>query len=443
MTQPTKPVELAGIGIGPFNLSLAALADGVPGLATAFFERNVSFAWHPGLCFSDSILQTSPLKDLVTPVCPTNPWSFLNYLVEKGRFFDFMSARFETVSRLEFSAYMAWAAEGLASAHFDAAVDDVDFVDGLFRLRVAGRPDCWARALAIGTGRVPLIPAGVAQGPECFHASRYLEIRPAIAGRRVAVIGGGQSGAEVVLNLLQQEGAAAPASIAWVSRRDGFWTLQEGGLVDQFFTPGYLAAYREMPLEVQARALASQKFASDGLTASTADELYRLLYRRRYLEGRDDVALYPGRELSHVRPSGRGQAVVSTSAEGTREVLEVDVVVLATGYRAATPNCLEPLARRLAQEPDGALALGESYRTLWDGPASNPIYGLNHGRRSYGVIDPQLSMAAWRSAVILNDVCGRQVFRLAEPEDGGLVTWRGNEAGQGADVRLRSGVTVS
>lgn len=95
---------------------------------------------------------------------------------------------------------------------------------------------------------MPLIPPGVATGPDCFHASRYLEVRPRVAGRRVCVIGGGQSGAEVVLNLLQQEGASAPASIVWISRRDGFWTLQEGGLVDQFFTPGYLSAYREMPL---------------------------------------------------------------------------------------------------------------------------------------------------------------------------------------------------
>ncbi|MAU94822.1 MAG: hypothetical protein CMP81_02875 [Fulvimarina sp.] len=172
--------------------------------------------------------------------------------------------------------------------------EDARQADGRFRLKFADRPDCTARSLAIGTGRVPLIPPGVATGPDCFHASRYLEVRPRVAGRRVCVIGGGQSGAEVVLNLLQQEGASAPASIVWISRRDGFWTLQEGGLVDQFFTPGYLSAYREMPLEVQARALASQKFASDGLTPATADEIYRHLYRRRHLEGRSDVTLIPG-----------------------------------------------------------------------------------------------------------------------------------------------------
>lgn len=441
MSHQDTIVDLAGIGIGPFNLSLAALADGVPGLATAFFERRASFAWHPGLCFPDAMLQTSPLKDLVTPVCPTSPWSFLNHLVESGRFFDFMSARFETVSRQEFSAYLGWAADGLASTHFSAPVEDVHYEDGHFRLRFAGRPDCIARSLAIGTGRAPLIPAGVVTGPDCFHASRYLELRPKTAGRRVAVIGGGQSGAEVILNLLQQEGAAAPASISWVSRRDGFWTLQEGGLVDQFFTPGYLAAYREMPLEVQARALASQKFASDGLTPSTADEIYRHLYRRRHLEGRGDVALYPGRDLLHVRPSGCGQMVVSRSAEGKEEAIEADLVVLATGYRASTPACMGGLAKRLAQETDGALALGPNYRVVWDGPDDSPIYGLNQGRRAYGVIDPQLSMAAWRSAVILNDLSGRAIFRLAEADP--LVVWRAAPEAGGKDAGFEQRLTAS
>ncbi|MBP0616398.1 lysine N(6)-hydroxylase/L-ornithine N(5)-oxygenase family protein [Jiella mangrovi] len=441
MRQDTEIVDLAGIGIGPFNLSLAALADGIPAVATAFFERRETFAWHPGLCFPDAMLQTSPLKDLVTPVCPTSPWSFLNHLVEKGRFFDFMSARFETVSRQEFSTYLAWAAEGLSSTHFGASVESVRYEDGYFRLGFDDRPECRARALAIGTGRVPMIPAGVVTGPACFHASRYLEIRPKVAGRRVAVVGGGQSGAEVVLNLLQQDGPSAPASIDWISRRDGFWTLQEGGLVDQFFTPGYLAAYREMPLEVQARALASQKFASDGLTPATADEIYRHLYRRRHLEGRDDVCLHPGRNLLHIRPGGCGQTVVSSNAEGMREALEADVVVLATGYRAAAPSCLAGLGSRLALETDGALALGANYRVVWDGPDDNPIYGLNQGRRTYGVIDPQLSMAAWRSAVILNDLCGRAVFPLAEEDP--LVRWRGDGESDDAGARPLPRLTAS
>lgn len=122
-------------------------------------------------------------------------------------------------------------------------------------------------------------------------------------------------------------------------------------------------------------------------------------------------------------------------------MLEADVVVLATGYRASAPACLDGLSRRLALETDGALALGANYRVVWDGPDDAPIYGLNQGRRSYGVIDPQLSMAAWRSAVVLNDLCERPVFRLAEAEP--MVAWRPASDGTAQEAGRAPRLTAS
>ena len=42
-------LDLAGAGIGPFNLSLAAQLDSIPELSVRFFERRAAFAWHPGM----------------------------------------------------------------------------------------------------------------------------------------------------------------------------------------------------------------------------------------------------------------------------------------------------------------------------------------------------------------------------------------------------------
>lgn len=42
-------VDIAGIGIGPANLSLAALAQPNPGIKSVFFERNSEFQWHAGM----------------------------------------------------------------------------------------------------------------------------------------------------------------------------------------------------------------------------------------------------------------------------------------------------------------------------------------------------------------------------------------------------------
>ena len=91
------PLDLAGIGIGPFNLSLAAQLDAVGDLDARFFDRAPAFDWHPGMMLPDVALQTSFLKDLVTAVNPTSPWSFLAYLVAQKRFYEFLNAEFEAV----------------------------------------------------------------------------------------------------------------------------------------------------------------------------------------------------------------------------------------------------------------------------------------------------------------------------------------------------------
>lgn len=66
-------LDVIGIGIGPFNLSLAALIEPTP-LRALFLEKRDALVWHPGLALPNSRLQVSPLKDCVTLVDPTSPF---------------------------------------------------------------------------------------------------------------------------------------------------------------------------------------------------------------------------------------------------------------------------------------------------------------------------------------------------------------------------------
>ena len=51
--------DLVGIGIGPFNLSIAALCHDSPKLDVAFYDKKPSFCWHPGMLLPNTFLQTS------------------------------------------------------------------------------------------------------------------------------------------------------------------------------------------------------------------------------------------------------------------------------------------------------------------------------------------------------------------------------------------------
>ena len=64
-----------------------------------------------------------------------------------------------------------------------------------------------SRNLVLGTGTTPSVPSWAMPflGETCFHNSEARRRLPALNGARIAVIGGGQSGGEVVEALLNSK----------------------------------------------------------------------------------------------------------------------------------------------------------------------------------------------------------------------------------------------
>lgn len=87
MTQATATAvvhDLIGIGFGPSNIALAialeerARTQGE--LQVLFLDKQADYRWHGNTLVSQSELQISFLKDLVSLRNPTSPYSFVNYL---------------------------------------------------------------------------------------------------------------------------------------------------------------------------------------------------------------------------------------------------------------------------------------------------------------------------------------------------------------------------
>lgn len=99
----------------------------------------------------DCHMQTSFLKDLVSAVEPTNRHSFLNYLVQRKKFYRFLTTEQRTVSREEFADYLCWAAENLTNLSFSQQVQQVSFDDksGLFEV-MTQRDRFWRATSAWG-----------------------------------------------------------------------------------------------------------------------------------------------------------------------------------------------------------------------------------------------------------------------------------------------------
>ncbi|GAA99237.1 uncharacterized protein L969DRAFT_86461 [Mixia osmundae IAM 14324] len=235
-------------------------------IEACFIEGHERYLWHPSMMIQGSIMQISFLKDFVTMRDPTSHYSFLNYLNHNNRLATFINRSTFAPSRREYADYMAWCANevtkpsrrnnkdipsGISVAYgeygagvkaiYSANTDsDIEVLE--VESTVAGSPPGpdeqrvkrRARNLLISPGGSPSYPSSLAHlatsdpstsSERIIHSSQYLSkvegllkiARSSFAARsrdeqtggepkqlRVAVIGGGQSAAEIFLNLHTQ-----------------------------------------------------------------------------------------------------------------------------------------------------------------------------------------------------------------------------------------------
>jgi lysine N6-hydroxylase len=411
--QTNKIIDVAGVGIGPFNLSVAALLEPLRHLEARFFEREKEFQWHPGLMFREANIQVSFLKDLVTTANPTSYYSFLNFLFVTKRLYRFINANYSRVTRVEFNQYLRWVCSMLPNLEFGCPVDSVSF-DGTSLVVDLGNELVRTKNVVLASGLTPKVP-DCARPHLCqtvVPAIRYLKMNLQTAGRRVAVIGGGQTGAEVIYHLLSQE-QNSPSQVYWISRRSNFWPLDETPFTNELFTPNYSNYFYKLPPAEKMVLLAEQKLSSDGIAPGLLEMIYRRLYELDFLNGHGrSYNLYISHELTNMSQAANGWSLtVRDAISDRRETINADIVVLCTGAEYRISPYLEPLSDRLIWE-DGGFRTNEDFSIEWDGPKSLKIYVQNAARHCRGVADPNLSLMAWRSATIINSLAGECVYDI-------------------------------
>ncbi|MFJ7343412.1 lysine N(6)-hydroxylase/L-ornithine N(5)-oxygenase family protein [Streptomyces sp. NPDC101110] len=428
---PDAPRDLVGIGIGPANLSLAALAHPLDGLDTVFYDQNPAFAWHPGLLIDGATIQVPFLADLVSLADPTSPWTFLNHLRSRERLFPFYFAERFHIQRAEYDAYCRWVSENLPGLHFGHQVDavrwnpernlfEVDFtqLDADGEAEALGRTHTRNVVLGIGTEPYvpdPLKPLVEAPGVPVLHAADYLGHRAALlAAEHVTVVGIGQSGAEIFLDLLRHR-PAGREGLHWLGRTEAFTPMEYSKLGLEHFTPDHTRYFHALPESTRDRLVEGQWQLHKGIDTATIAAVHDELYRRTLHGGWPDAVLTPG---VRVRTAGR---VATTKVElhlehgpqDSRSRLTTDAVVLATGYRERPLDRilagLDPYMRRDNRERP---RIDEDHRLVLDPSVTGTVYVQNAETHTHGVGAPDLGLAAWRSAIILNSVTGGEAYAL-------------------------------
>ncbi|MFF5102407.1 lysine N(6)-hydroxylase/L-ornithine N(5)-oxygenase family protein [Streptomyces sp. NPDC000134] len=428
------PRDLVGIGIGPFNLSLAALAHPLHGLDAVFYDQRPAFHWHPGLLIDGARLQVPFLADLVTLADPTSPWSFLGYLRERERLYPFYFAERFHIQRAEYDAYCRWVAENLPALRFGHRVDAVryDPEHALFevdhtRLGPDGQAEAPGRTrtrhLVLGTGTEPHVPDPLkplvdTPGIPVLHAADYLDHRAdLLAAGHVTVIGTGQSGAEVFLDLLRHR-PAGRERLHWLGRTPALAPMEYSKLGLEHFTPDYTRYFHALPEPVRDRLVPAQWQLHKAVDADTLAAIHDELYRRTLHGSWPDTVLTPGVQVrtAHRTAPAKVELHLEHTEQHTRSRLTTDAVVLATGYRERPLDpLLAGLGPHLHRDHHGRPRVDERFRLVLDPrieAAGRHVFVQNTGTHTHGVGTPDLGLAAWRSATILNTLTGAEPYPL-------------------------------
>ncbi|MFD7642303.1 lysine N(6)-hydroxylase/L-ornithine N(5)-oxygenase family protein [Kitasatospora sp. NPDC059795] len=410
--------DFIAIGLGPYNLGLACLTAPIQDLDGLFLEEKDQFDWHPGMLLDFSTLQTPFMADLVTLADPTSPFSFLNYLKEKGRLYPFYIREMFYPVRAEYNEYCRWAAGKLDSVRFGQHVTLVEYdeAEGLYTVTATTADGATARYrarhLVLGTGTPPHLPEPCrGLGGDLLHNSRYLDGKAALQRKKsITVVGSGQSAAEIYYDLLA-ETEVHGYKLNWVTRSPRFFPLEYTKLTLEMTSPEYVDYFHALPEETRYRLEAEQKGLFKGIDADLINSIYDLLYQKS-VTGPVPTRLFTNTALETASwDAGTGRYTLGLHhAEQQRGfTLETEGLVLATGYRYTVPAFLAPVLDRIRHDRQGRFDVARNYSIDTTGRG---IFLQNGGTHTHSITSPDLGMGPYRNSWILRELTGREVYPI-------------------------------
>ncbi|OUM07907.1 L-lysine 6-monooxygenase [Pseudomonas syringae] len=408
------------IGFGPAGIALACAVEDareanepLGNLSMRYLEAAPDTQWHRELLLSGTDINHHVFRDLVTPRNPRSRFSFAMYLKDQGRMFDF-GLLGRPASRHEWSDYLAWVSRQVDSQTlFNSPVTEIDPVirnGRLHEVRVyTPEASFTTRNVVLSGGSAPRIPQAFEAllGPTLFHTSQFLTRLQAFGEqlpKRWLVLGSGQSASESVLELLGRDPSIEVHS---VHRSAGFKLTQLGQFPNRVFAPEHVDYFHSLDPAARQRFLDCSRSANyAGIDPDESQKLFSLIYEDA-IAGRKRLQTYGYSVITALEHNDDGYRVVLTDTFSQRtQVLEVDAVVLGTGYQQhLIPPLLSGLQPWLKTDLEGGLAIDRDYRVAMQDECEVSIWINGLSERSHGISDSQsfslMALRAERIAVAL------------------------------------------
>ncbi|CAL9674571.1 lysine N(6)-hydroxylase/L-ornithine N(5)-oxygenase family protein [Streptomyces griseomycini] len=425
--------DVVGVGFGPSNLALAVALEehestrnGNP-LKAAFFEKQPELGWHRNMLLPSAKMQISFLKDLATFRNPASRFSFVSYLHAAGRLAQFVNNQDFFPTRQEFHDYLEWAESHFSDrVSYSSEVLSVKLPSGPGRSpaghvevevrdqRLGGRTRLVkARNLVVSTGLVPRMPTGVERDKRVWHSSEFLAkfraLDPAQV-KRVAVVGAGQSAAEIVRFFYDE---LPGATVSAVMPSYGYSIADDTPFANRIFDADAVDDYYGGTQRAKDSFWRYHRNTNYGVVD---DEVIRDLHQRAYDDEVRGTPRLDFRNLSRVdsvKQTGDDVRITMHSVrDDSTHQLDVDVLVFATGYDSMEPSgLLGDLEPHCLRDEQGRLRVQRDYRLLTGTEVNCGVYLQGGTEHTHGLASSLLSNIAVRSGEIADSIAERRSSR--------------------------------
>jgi lysine N6-hydroxylase len=415
-------IDLIGVGVGPANLSLAALLTtarerGHCSLSSIFLERNSAIFWHSLQMFPGTLMQTEFYRDLVTPIDPTSRFSFLSYLKSNARLEQFFCSSTIYPTRQEFEDYFNWAAAQIEDIVFGVTANSVDYDPNakLFIVQADPGSTYASKYIVLGYGAEPKSSVETQPKSRVADVSTLLSFDFPDPLQRVLVVGGGQSAAECIDYLLDRYPDAG-MHITWATSETAFRALDISNFSRETFSASYARAFAALPKLLREKIIQDDKSIANGISPATAQALYQRLYRLRNLPSPGTIGpsvhVQANTEVLEIREDAKSASVsVRALPTGQTSVERYGCVILCTGLDddsvLDSPMIGPQLKRRITKNK-----VTRGYAIAWDGPDDRMIFIQSQNKETHGLGDASFVTAPGRNASILNSITGQEIYRI-------------------------------
>ncbi|KAK9234323.1 L-lysine 6-monooxygenase (NADPH-requiring)-domain-containing protein [Lipomyces kononenkoae] len=442
--QALIPWDLIVVGFGPASLSIAiAILDTLPResrqtFRMLFLEKQSEFHWHGGMLLPHARMQISFIKDFATMRDPTSQFTFMNYLHAKGRLLSFVNLGTFYPLREEYEDYMRWCADlvqqeagcvryGETVVELSAPEQECFPPEKIPYLAVTSSRTCEPSRRTTRLARnVVLCPGARPRFPKCFptelpsricHSAEFLyksaavlnlALQSAPASFSVAVVGAGQSAAEITQYL--NANLSLSSRIDMIVPTCALRPSDDSPFVNEIFNPEAVDGIYALPDDRRRKMFEEHKGTNYSVVRSDLLEtLYATVYEQN-LPGHNtrvriknsksvvDVELIDKQDCEKIKLK-----LIDRYHPECIETEQYDFVVAATGYDKSV-IVTELLSGLKPDLPANEVAVDRGYRAKLDENIEARLWVQGCNETTHGLSDTLLSIMAVRAKEIVDQI---------------------------------------